>query len=163
MASRVTTHIRQSLQATLQPSTDSGSVEHGDPYEVQLGHGTGSYQADRVYEASLSVGTGGTEVDLQTATDAFGVALGLAEVVSFSFVADEDNTANVNITGGASNKFEAFLLATGDGVKLPAGARMQYTAPLDGSLPVSASAKTIKFAAASGTQAVSVLFVGRSQ
>ena len=163
MSYRVTTHIRQSLTATLQPSTDSGSVEHGSPWEVQLGSGTGSYQADKVYEASLSVGTGGTEIDLQTATDAYGVALSLDEVVAFSLIADEANTAAVNVTGGASNKFEAFLLATGDGVKLPAGARLQYTAPLDGSLPVDATHKTIKFASASGTQAVRVLFVGRSQ
>lgn len=164
MAYRLTTYVRQTLESVLQPtSPHAGSTVHSIPYEVQLGHGTGSHQADKTYRATLTVDTTGTEIDLQTAEDAYGVALGLDEVVAFSFAADEDNTANVNVTGGASNKWEAFLLATGDGLSIKPGMRLQSVAPLDGSLAVTASTKTIKFAAASGTATVDVLFVGRSQ
>lgn len=163
MSTRVTTHVRQSLSVTLQPSDDAGSIEHELSKEVQLGHGTGSYQADKAYRADLDVSTGGTEIDLQTVTDVFGTALGLAEVVAYYFQASEGNTAAINVTGGASNKWEAWLLATGDGVVLKPGEHAQHLAPLDGSLAVDSTHKTIKFAAASGTQSVSILIVGRSQ
>lgn len=164
MATRVTTHSRMSLEAVLQPTAPhEGGVTHTISSERQLGHGTGSYQADKVYRASMSVGTSGTEIDLQTATDAYGVALGLDEVVAFSLAAAEANTGNILIAGGAANPWEAILLATGDGIKILPGARMQYEAPVDGSLPVTSSAKTVKVYSSTGTQAVEVMFVGRSQ
>lgn len=164
MPYRLTSQSRMALEATFQPASPyEGGTVLSLVSERQIGHGTGAYQADKAYRATLSVGTGGSEIDLQTAVDAYGAAISFDEVVAFAFAAAEDNTAAVNVTGGASNAWEAILLATGDGLKLPPGARIQYEAPLDGSLPVTGSTKTIKFAAASGTQSVDVLFIGRSQ
>jgi len=164
MSTRVTTYSRMSLEAVLQPAAPfSGSISLPLSSERQFGHGTGSYQADRAYLVEMDVDDTGTELDLKTATDELGVALGLAEVVALSFVTAEDNTSTVEITGGSSNKWEALMLATGDGLKLGAGVRLQVEAPLDGILPVTGSAKTILFAATSGTQHIDVLIVGRSQ
>lgn len=159
------THIvKIDIQAALQPNSPyAGSVVHRVLVDRMLANGTGAYQADKCYQATLSVGASGSEVDLVTQTDAYGVAMSLDEVVTIAMQGSLTNTAAVNVTGGASNPWEALLLATGDGLSIKPGLLAAFHAPLDGSLPVTGTAKTLKFAAASGTQSIDVIIIGRSQ
>lgn len=166
MSTRVTTTSRMVLEAILQPAAPfSGSTTLDVSVDHQMGHGTGSFQSDKAYKVEMTVDDTGTEIDLQTATDKFGTAIALAEVVALSIYASEDNTEDVFVTGGALNPWEVLFADTAQGLVLQPGMRLQVEAPLDGSLPVSSSSKTLLFAAetSSYTADVTVMVVGRSQ
>jgi len=166
MSTRVTTTSRMTLEAVLQPSAPfSGSTTLDVSIDHQMGHGTGDFQADRAYRVEMTVDDTGTEVDLQTATDKYGTAIALAEVVALSIYASEDNAETVIVSGGALNAWEVLFADAGQGLVLQPGQRIQVETPLNGSLPVSSTSKTLLFAAESSSYTGDVTFmvVGRSQ
>lgn len=165
----LTTFVALTLTAALQPSSPhAGSITHQITANAHRGNGTGAGKADQTYEVSLTVDSTGTVVNLRSLTDALGTALAPVEVVDFAIQTDRDNTANVNFTatetsGGAADPWLGFHLASGDGVKLPPGCTLAMLGGPDGAMALSASSRGVKFAAASGSQVVRLLFTFRSQ
>jgi len=168
MATTLTSFFLLAFRSCLQPSSPhSGAIVEEMAVDAHRGNGTGANKADQTYAVSLTVDSTGTNVNLRSLTDALGTALAPAEVVDFGWQADRDNTAAVNITatetsGGAADPWLAFLVASGDGVKLPPGCTLAFAGGPDGSLPLTASSRGLKFAAASGSQVIRLLFTFRS-
>lgn len=135
------------------------------------GFGVGAGRWNRAYyycsrhtgNTALS-GTTARSLDLQTQVDQYGVAIGLEEVVWFGFIADPENTININLTPNATNGWTALFAAAGDiGTMLP-GARLVLDAMgRDVGYTVDATHKVLDIVnATSGTGNYELMIIGRS-
>ena len=131
----------------------------GQTYEAPLAEGTGSGQADIQYADRMTVASGGNiDFDLTNRVNAFGVALGIAEVVEVLIVSADANTTNLTI-GGSSADFPGVP----DQTIAPSG-RVYYSNPASGLGTVTNNTTdTIRITNASGaTASVDVYILGRS-
>jgi hypothetical protein len=112
--------------------------------EITLGSGTGAQQADRLFTDRRTLAASASEtLDLAgTLADAFGATLTFAKVKTVIIVADAANTNNVNVTRDASSGVPIFL-AAGDGMPVPPGGFIAWSAPGSGVAVTAGSADLI--------------------
>ena len=127
-------------------------------FDTLWGNGTGSNQAESMYYDVRSLAASATEnADLQTVTDANGVAIALVDVRMFLVQCPSTNTAGIKFYPGASNGWTALNASSGatddPETTIMPGATYLVHAPVDASYAVSASNKVLTFENLSGSDA----------
>lgn len=94
------------FSATLTGPGDLGTdtAELNMTYPMPLVNGTAANQADRMFKDTRTVADGATDdIDLTAVEDAFGTALGAAEVVTIFIRSNPTNTTNLTIGGSTAD------------------------------------------------------------
>lgn len=134
---------------------------------LTLAEANGSNQANVIYGADINlIASGNQELDLQTALDAYGVALTLTDVALLWLSAPATNGDDIIVTQGASNGFSSLIedgATGGGGFRIAPGATIIVTGFAVGEYPVSGTIKTLDFTNADGAGAadVEVRILGR--
>lgn len=150
------------LNSRFSTSTEFGETAQtaDKTYLTTLSNGTGANQADKQYAENISVASGATQdIDLTSVEDAFGDALGLAEVVTIALYSLPANTTNITV-GGSSADFSGLPDQT-----IAPGGLVYLTNPSASGLGTvtNGSSDTIRLVNASGAAAmVEVYVIGRS-
>lgn len=124
-----------------------------------LTESNGDGQANVIYGQDIALGAGATvEVDLQTALDAYGVALALTDVAAIWIEAPDSNPDDVIVTQGASNGFSSWIEdgTSGGGFRVPSGEFVLASGFGLASLPSNGTNKTLAFTNADGGVAASI-------
>lgn len=151
----VTTDIRLHVEAVLDAeSPHEGGIVHEYHYAKRWESGTTTRKANEVYQATRTIsGSSNEDLDLTALTNAFGDALGLAEVRMIIIEAAAANGAELQVKPSASNGWTALQSGTTDHVKVEAGCTIALLAPVDGAYAVSGTNKSINVANADGSNA----------
>lgn len=117
----VTAELRVKFSAVKVGSNDLGNPEQRPSLEkiLQFASGVASDQADIVFTDTRTVGISAND-DLDLAgvlTDAFGAAITAVEMVGMIII-NKSTTQTLTI-GAGSNPWITWLIATGDGIKIP--------------------------------------------
>jgi len=136
-------------QSAVSPFGGRGVAEYA--YSNEFASGTGDNQADKCTKSTHAVaGSGSTTVDLRALIAADGSAANGAELVAIAVTIPDDASGVITLSDASSNGVGLFS-GTTDGLELPAGSTFPLIFPLDGSKPMSGSAKDITFANAGGS------------
>lgn len=113
--------IRAKFSAVQLGSNDQGGPEFRPSIEalLQFTNGTGADQADLLFTDTRTVGASSNDdIDLAgVLASAFGATLTIAEMAAILIV-NKSTTQTLTI-GGGSNPWISWLIATGDGIKIP--------------------------------------------
>jgi len=160
----VTTELDQRIYA-VQPAggdyTGQATIEHGSNGR-RWSSGTSTSQADKVYHDERDLGAGANEdLDLTTITDAYGTALGLAEVRAIKISADADNGDSIEVKPGAANGYVGALKDASDILQIWPGGAVTWECPTDGHNTVDGTHKVINVSnsdgAAGATYTITIL------
>jgi hypothetical protein len=102
----------------LKPATAGGGAQTSDVLvDVTFASGTGVQQFDTPFQQTRTLGAGANEnIDLQTALDDNGVALGYTGVRFFMIEADQGNGADIRLSpsaNAATNGWTSWMSASG--------------------------------------------------
>lgn len=157
--------IFKAVHTATGPLSAEGSF--GFPVSLQkaLGSGTSANQADRVYAspaaATISSGTP-LDVDLNSLTDAFGVAMAFVEVCGF-IITNDSVTAGQTLTVGnaTTNAWTGWSGGAAHTSIIGPEGCLFWWSPSDGGA-VSGSSKVLRIAASAASMPYKLLVVGRS-
>jgi len=160
MAFSASNTIRLNSRFTDTDGIGTASQPVDTTYQLILADGTGANQADLQYADTATIAAStNLDIDLTSVEDAFGNALGAAEVVQVVIVSAAANTTNLT-TGGSGSDFvglPALTIAPGGMVNLANGGANGIGAVTNG------TADTIRIANAAGASAsVDIYIAARS-
>lgn len=160
MAFTANNTIRINSRFTDPDGIGSSSQPVDTTYQLILADGTGANQADLQYAQTATIASSANlDIDLTSVEDAFGNALGAAELVQVVIVSASANTTNLT-TGGSGSDFAglpALTITPGGMVNLANGGLSGIGSVTDG------TADTIRIANAAGASAsVDIYIVARS-
>ena len=113
----------------------------------------------KTYYAAVSIAGSSTEsLDLTTATDAFGAALGASKVYTVLLETPTTNGGNVGVSPSAANGWTGWLADASDKLKIGAGSRALFDSAAG--VAVSSSSRSLDFVNATGSaQVINVLII----
>lgn len=119
-------------------------------YGAEWASGTADDQADLCTQSVKAIaGSGNSDIDLRAELTPANVAASGAELAGLIIEVPDTASGNITLKDSAANGLGLFS-GTTDGMVLPAGTRLVLLWPEDGSVPMSASAKSINLANAGG-------------
>ena len=120
-------------------------------YGAEWTSGTADDQADLCTQSVKAIaGSGNSDIDLRAELTPANVAASGAELAGLIIEVPDTASGNITLKDSAANGLGLFS-GTTDGMVLPAGTRLVLLWPEDGSVPMSASAKSINLANAGGS------------
>ena len=120
-------------------------------YGAEWTSGTADDPADLCTQSVKAIaGSGNSDIDLRAELTPANVAASGAELAGLIIEVPDTASGNITLKDSAANGLGLFS-GTTDGMVLPAGTRLVLLWPEDGSVPMSASAKSINLANAGGS------------